>query len=49
MMEVVNFFFNDFWHFVMLLLVCYALSPKIDIKQNTPVNLGEENKKNDVC
>ena len=39
MMEVVNFFFTDFWHFVMLLLVCWAISPKINIKNNSPVSL----------
>ena len=37
MMEVINFFFNDFWHFVMLLLVCYTLSPKIHMSANSPV------------
>lgn len=37
MMEVINFFFNDAWHFVMLLLVCYVLSPKISITSNYPV------------
>lgn len=37
MMEVIDFFFNDFWHFVMLLLVCYTLSPKINVTSNSPV------------
>ena len=23
-----EFFFNDFWHFVMLCLLCFCLSPK---------------------
>ena len=32
-----DFFFNDFWHFVMLLLVCYTLSPKINVTSNSPV------------
>ena len=42
MMEVINFFFNDFWHFVMLLLVCLAISPKINIKQNSPISWGKK-------
>lgn len=42
MMEVINFFFNDFWHFVMLLLVCLAISPKFNINQNSPIQLGKK-------
>ena len=45
MMEVVNFFFTDFWHFVMLLLVCLAISPKISVNQNSPISLGKSDKK----
>ena len=44
-MEVVEFFFNDFWHFVMLLMVCFALSPKISVKDNCPVNLTPKDNK----
>lgn len=43
MMDVINFFFNDFLHFVMLLMVCLALSPKINITQNSSPII--ENKK----
>lgn len=32
-----EFFFNDFWHFVMLLLVCYTISPKINNSSNSPI------------
>lgn len=32
-----EFFFNDFWHFIMLLLVCYAISPKINNNSNSPI------------
>lgn len=39
-MEIVNFFFNDFWHFIMLLLICWSLSPKINISSNSPVTWG---------
>ena len=42
MMEVINFFFNDFWHFVMLLLVCLAISPKINVNQNPPISWGKK-------
>lgn len=42
MMEVINFFFNDFWHFIMLLLVCLAISPKFNINQNSPVSWGKK-------
>lgn len=34
-----EFFFNDFWHFVMLILVCLSLSPKINNNANSPVSL----------
>lgn len=34
-MDIIEFFFCDFWHFVCLLLVCYALSPKIKIDNST--------------
>lgn len=36
---VLDFFFNDFWHFIMLLLVCYTLSPKIN---NNNLNTGKD-------
>lgn len=32
-----EFFFNDFWHFIMLILVCLSLSPKINNSSNSPV------------
>lgn len=41
MMEVVEFFFCDFLHFIMLLFVCWVLSPKIDIKTNSPTKIGK--------
>lgn len=44
-MEVVEFFFNDFWHFIMLLLVCYTISPKISIKDNSPVTWNSKDEK----
>ena len=34
-----EFFFEDFWHFVMLLVVCYTLSPKIS-NSNDSVNIN---------
>ena len=30
-MEIIEYFFGDFWHFVELLILCLALSPKITI------------------
>lgn len=30
-MEYIEYFFGNFWHFVALLLLCAALSPKITI------------------
>lgn len=41
-----EFFFNDFWHFVMLLLVCYTLSPKIN-NSNESVNIANEKAEED--
>jgi hypothetical protein len=41
-----EFFFNDFWHFVMLLLVCYTLSPKIN-NSNESVNIANEKTEED--
>ena len=32
-----EFFFNDFWHFAMLILVCLSLSPKINNSSNSPI------------
>ena len=32
-----EFFFGDFWHFIMLLLVCYTISPKINNSSNSPI------------
>lgn len=32
-----EFFFNDFLHFVMLILVCLSLSPKINNSSNSPI------------
>lgn len=48
MMEIVNFFFNDFWHFIMLLLVCWTLSPKIHMNSNCPVTWNGHKKDTDV-
>ena len=36
-----EFFFNDFWHFVMLLLVCVAISPKINNTSNSPIQVDK--------
>ena len=33
-----EFFFNDLWHFIMLILVCLSLSPKINNSSNSPIN-----------
>lgn len=41
-MDVIEFFFCDFWHFVCLLLVCYALSPKIKIDNSSYNYSGDE-------
>lgn len=42
-MEIVEylceFFFEDFCHFVMLFLVCYAISPKHNITIDSPTDL----------
>lgn len=40
-----EFFFNDFWHFVMLLLVCVAISPKISNNANNQADFlaGKDN------
>ena len=32
-----EFFFNDLWHFIMLILVCLSLSPKINNSSNSPI------------
>lgn len=47
MMEIVDFFFNDFWHFCMLLLVCWTLSPKVDVHSNSPISWGRSDKNNE--
>ena len=33
-MEIVQYFFGDVWHFLLLLLVCAVLSPKVTIYNN---------------
>ena len=40
-----EFFFNDFWHFAMLILVCLSLSPKINNSSNSPIKwiTGKDN------
>ena len=42
-----EFFFNDFWHFIMLLLVCYAISPKISNNSNSPIKWITEKDEDD--
>lgn len=31
---VLDFFFNDFWHYIMLVLLCLALCPKPNISNH---------------
>lgn len=38
-MEYIEYFFEDFWHFVELLIICLALAPKITVN-----NEKEDNK-----
>ena len=42
-----EFFFNDFWHFVMLILVCLSLSPKINTTVDSPTTV-DWSKKDDI-
>ena len=32
-----EFFFNDFWHFIMLVVLCLSISPKINNSSNSPI------------
>lgn len=32
-----EFFFNDFWHFAMLVVICLSISPKINNSSNSPI------------
>lgn len=41
-----EFFFGDFWHFIMLLLVCYTISPKRNITIDSPTTI-DWNKKDE--
>lgn len=33
-----EFFFGNFWHFLMLFMLCLAIAPKIN--NNSPTNIG---------
>lgn len=41
-----DFFFGDFLHFLMLLLVCWTLSPKINNSSNSPINWNNKTNEN---
>lgn len=32
MIEILNFVFSDFWHFIGILILCYAIKPRFENK-----------------